>query len=100
MRDRAGTRPPFRPARLPVEALAPIERELASLPITPAERAEALLVLLGVGVELTAAALGVSPSTIRARRRRIATRLGLARSGGALDRDGGTSLPARSEGAA
>lgn len=45
------------------------------LGLTPAERAEVLCLALGVPCEASAAARGVSPGAIRARRRRILRKL-------------------------
>lgn len=55
-----------------LDALAALlEERIGDLALTPAERAEALCIALGVGSALSAAARGVSPATIRASRRRL-----------------------------
>ncbi len=60
------------PGEVDVDALARLlDERLADVPLTPAERSEVLCIALGVGAEASAAARGVAPATIRARRRRI-----------------------------
>lgn len=68
-------------ARIDLEALGrEVAERLEGIPLTPSERAEALCIALGVGCELSAVASGVSPETVRARRRRILRKLEQARS--------------------
>jgi hypothetical protein len=67
-----------------VEALAAaLDDRLRGLPLTPAERAEALCIALGVGPAASAAARGVSPAAIRASRRRLRRKLERALAGAA-----------------
>jgi DNA-binding CsgD family transcriptional regulator len=55
-----------------LETLAELlEERIGHLALTPAERAEALCIALGVGAALSAAARGVSPDAVRASRRRL-----------------------------
>lgn len=58
-----------------------LERRLAerldALDLTPTERAEALCAALGFGCGISAAASGVSPASVRARRRSIERKLAL-----------------------
>jgi DNA-binding CsgD family transcriptional regulator len=49
--------------------------QVERLSLTPAERAEVLCLALGVPSDVSAAARGVSPGTIRARRLRIRRKL-------------------------
>jgi len=65
-----------------IESLSPFaEKCLAGNRLTPAERAEVLRMAQGFACKDSAAAAGVSPETIRARRKRIYRKLELAGSG-------------------
>jgi hypothetical protein len=68
------TEPRVTPADL--EALtAALDERLRALSLTPAERAEALCIALGVGSAASAAARGVSPGAVRSSRRRLRRKL-------------------------
>jgi hypothetical protein len=59
-----------------LEALAAaLDERLRGLALTPAERAEAVCIALGVGPAVSAAARGVSPAAVRASRRRLRRKL-------------------------
>jgi DNA-binding CsgD family transcriptional regulator len=63
---------------LAVDAAARLlSQHVEGLGLTPAERAEALCLALGVPCEASAAARGISARAIRARRRRILEKLSL-----------------------
>jgi DNA-binding CsgD family transcriptional regulator len=65
-----------------IEILAPFaEKCLAGSRLTPAERAEVLRMAQGFACKDSAGAAGVSPETIRARRKRIYRKLELTGSG-------------------
>ncbi|GEJ58129.1 LuxR C-terminal-related transcriptional regulator [Anaeromyxobacter diazotrophicus] len=65
-----------------VEILAPFTAKyLEGSTLTPAERAEVLRMAQGFACKDSAAAAGVSPETIRARRKRIYRKLDVAGSG-------------------
>lgn len=65
-----------------VEILAPFTAKyLEGTNLTPAERAEVLRMAQGFACKDSAAAAGVSPETIRARRKRIYRKLDVAGSG-------------------
>lgn len=52
-----------------------LDERIGDVALTPAERAEALCIALGVGSALSAAARGVSPGAVRASRRRLRQKL-------------------------
>ena len=60
--------------------------------LTPAERAELLRIARGYACKDSAATAGVSPETIRARRKRIYRKLGAAGAGEVLSRFLGAAL--------
>ncbi len=65
-----------------VEILAPFAAKfMEGSSLTPAERAEVLRIAQGFACKDSAAAAGVSPETIRARRKRIYRKLDVAGSG-------------------
>ncbi len=67
---------PLAAEELALDAAARLLAErVEGLGLTPAERAEVLCLALGVPCEASAAARGVSPDGIRARRRRIRRKL-------------------------
>jgi DNA-binding CsgD family transcriptional regulator len=60
------------------EVLEPlVDRFLAGTHLTPAERREVLGIARGAGCKDAAAAAGISPETVRARRKRIYRKLGV-----------------------
>jgi DNA-binding CsgD family transcriptional regulator len=65
-----------------IETLAPFAARFSEgSPLTPAERAEVLRIAQGFACKDSAAAAGISPETIRARRKRIYRKLDVAGSG-------------------
>jgi len=68
--------------QIDVEILVPFTAKfLEGYTLTPAERAEVLRIAQGFACKDSAAAAGVSPETIRARRKRIYRKLDVAGSG-------------------
>src|SRR5512138_2176819 len=68
-------------AQLEIDVLSAIADELAAtakVPLTPYERAEMLRIARGFACKDSAAAAGISPETIRARRKRIYRKPGTA----------------------
>lgn len=68
-------------AQLEIDVLSAVAEELAAtakVPLTPYERAEVLRIARGFACKDSAAAAGISPETIRARRKRIYRKLGTA----------------------
>ena len=69
-------------AQIDIEILQPFAaRFLEGTNLTPAERAEVLRIAQGFACKDSASAAGVSPETIRARRKRIYRKLGVPGSG-------------------
>jgi len=68
--------------QIEIEILTPFcSRFLEGTTLTPAERAEVLRIAQGFSCKDSAAAAGVSPETIRARRKRIYRKLDMSGSG-------------------
>jgi len=68
--------------QIDIEILTPFAAKfLEGTSLTPAERAEVLRIAQGFACKDSAAAAGVSPETIRARRKRIYRKLGVPGSG-------------------
>jgi DNA-binding CsgD family transcriptional regulator len=68
--------------QIDIDILSPFcARFLAGTNLTPAERAEVLRIAQGFACKDSAAAAGISPETIRARRKRIYRKLSIAGSG-------------------
>ncbi len=68
-------------AQLEIDVLSTIADELAAsakVPLTPHERAEVLRIARGFACKDSASAASISPETIRARRKRIYRKLGVA----------------------
>ena len=69
-------------AQIDIEILTPFAaRFMEGSTLTPAERAEVLRIAQGFACKDSAAAAGVSPETIRARRKRIYRKLDVSGSG-------------------
>jgi DNA-binding CsgD family transcriptional regulator len=69
-------------AQINIEILAPFAAKfMEGSTLTPAERAEVLRIAQGFACKDSAAAAGVSPETIRARRKRIYRKTDVAGSG-------------------
>ena len=69
-------------AHIDMDVLAPFAAScIEGSSLTPAERAEVLRIAQGFACKDSAAAGGVSPETIRARRKRIYRKLGVSGSG-------------------
>src|SRR5512139_1603996 len=69
-------------AQIDIEILTPFAaRFMEGTTLTPAERAEVLRIAQGFACKDSAAAAGVSPETIRARRKRIYRKLDVPGSG-------------------
>ena len=69
-------------AQIDIEILTPFAAKfMEGTTLTPAERAEVLRIAQGFACKDSAAAAGVSPETIRARRKRIYRKLDVAGSG-------------------
>ena len=69
-------------AQISIEILAPFAAKFSEgSSLTPAERAEVLRIAQGFACKDSAAAAGVSPETIRARRKRIYRKMDVAGSG-------------------
>ena len=74
-------------AQIDIEILTPFAAKfMEGTTLTPAERAEVLRIAQGFACKDSAAAAGVSPETIRARRKRIYRKLDVARRREAVDR--------------
>ena len=69
-------------AQIDIEILTPFAAKfMEGTTLTPAERAEVLRIAQGFACKDSAAAAGVSPETIRARRKRIYRKLDMSGSG-------------------
>ena|SRR5690242_21765766 len=69
-------------AQIDIEILTPFAAKfMEGTTLTPAERAEVLRIAQGFACKDSAAAAGISPETIRARRKRIYRKLDLSGSG-------------------